>query len=507
MSDWLILPVVVPLLAGALLLIGAPLKLHWHRTVSGVTTLLLLLIAVRLFLVTGDGTVNAYLIGDWPAPFGIILVLDRLAALMLLLTSVLGVGALAYAMLGVDRAAPGFHALFLFQLLGLNGAFLTGDLFNLFVFFEILLIASYGLLLHGGGAARTRAGLHYVVLNLAGSSLFLIALGLIYGVTGTLNMADLAMSLPQLDAGDLPLAGAGALLLLVVFALKAAVLPLHFWLPHAYSNASAPVAALFAIMTKVGVYAIVRVFGLVFGYGDGPLADVIAPWLLPAALLTLAIGTFGVVASRDLQEMTAYLIIVSVGTLLTGIGVGTDAGLTAALYYLIHTTLVTAGLFLLADVIAYGRPQGTLIAEGRRPPDSALLGVLFLVGSVAIAGMPPLSGLIGKLLLLSAAQSSSWAPWIWAGILGSSLLVIVGLTRAGAALFWRGEPISRGSRGALRIAPAALLLATSPLLVAFGGTIAEFTSATASQISDGTAYMEAVAGLFSTSPEVTKAAR
>ncbi|SCZ56219.1 monovalent cation/H+ antiporter subunit D [Thiohalomonas denitrificans] len=497
MSEMLILPIVVPLLAGALLLVGASRKLHWHRAISTGATMLMLIVAVRLLLHSGDGSVEAYLVGNWPAPFGIVLVLDRLAALMLLLTAILAVGALAYGMLGTDRTAPGFHALFMFQLLGLNGAFLTGDLFNLFVFFEILLLASYGLLLHGGGAARTRAGLHYVVINLVGSSLFLIALGLIYGVTGTLNMAHLAERLATLDAADVPLAGAGALLLLVVFGLKAAVLPLHFWLPHAYGNASAPVAALFAIMTKVGIYAIVRVFELVFGYGDGPLADVAGPWLLPASLLTLVIGTVGVATSRDLREMVGYLIIVSVGMLLVGIGLGTETGLTGSLYYLIHTTLVTGGLFLLADVIARGRPRGSRIVLGPRPPDSAVIGVLFLLGAIAIAGMPPLSGLIGKLLILTAAQTSPWAVWVWATILGSSLFVLVGLTRAGSTLFWHGDTIGT-NRGTLRILPAALLIGTSPLLVAFGGAVSGFAEATALQVLNGTAYVEAVLGLAPT---------
>lgn len=492
MNDLLILPIVVPLIAGALLLGGARVPLPWRRAVSASATLLLFLIAIRLLALTGDGTVGAYLVGDWPAPFGIVLALDRLAALMLLLTALLAIGALGYALLGADRAAPGFHALFQFQLLGLNGAFLTGDLFNLFVFFEILLIASYGLLLHGGGSARTRAGLHYVVLNLVGSSLFLIAVGMIYGVAGTLNMAHLAQRLPELGSDAVPLASAGFLLLLVVFALKAAVLPLHFWLPHAYARASAPVAALFAVMTKVGIYAIVRIFGTVLSFGDGPLARVAEPWLLPAALLTIAGGSAGVLASRDLRKTVGYLIIVSVGTLLVGIGLGSRAGLAGALYYLIHTTLVSGGLFLLVDIIARGRPQGALITEGARGPGSALLGVLYLLGAIAMIGMPPLSGLIGKLLILDAAQSSPWVAWVWSFVLGSSLLLMMALTRAGSILFWRGERVEGRRAATLHLAPTVFLLAASPLLVAFGGRITQFAEATARQAIDGAAYVQAV---------------
>src|SRR5690606_2213561 len=232
----------------------------------------------------------AYRLGDWPAPFGIVLVLDRLSALMLVLTAAVALFSLLHAVQGQDRAGPLYHPLFQLQLVGLNGAFLTGDLFNLFVFFEILLIASYCLLVHGSTAPRLRAGVHYVVLNLAGSSLFLIAVGTLYGVTGTLNMADMAQKVALLGAPDAALVRSAALLLLVVFALKAALVPLYFWLPAAYSAASAPVAALFAIMTKVGVYSIVRVYTLIFGSGGGVAAEVATPWLLPLALLTVVLG-------------------------------------------------------------------------------------------------------------------------------------------------------------------------------------------------------------------------
>ncbi|MGD2081923.1 MAG: monovalent cation/H+ antiporter subunit D [Chromatiales bacterium] len=503
MSGLLILPIIVPLVAGALLLAGIRGDLRWQRALSAAATAVLLAVAVALFVHAGEGRVEAYLVGDWPAPFGIVLVLDRLAALMLLLTSVLAAGALGYAMLGQDRAASGFHALFMFQLLGLNGAFLTGDLFNLFVFFEILLIASYGLLLHGGGAARTRAGLHYVVLNLAGSSVFLIAVGLIYGVTGTLNMADLAQRLGELAPADRPLAAAGGLLLLAVFGLKAAVLPLHFWLPAAYANASAPVAALFAVMTKVGVYAMVRVLGLVYGHPGGELAELGGPWLLAGGLVTLALGTLGAMASSELKAMIGYLVIVSIGILLIGVGLGTVEGLAGALYYLVHTTLVTGGLFLLADLVASGRRRGGLLVEDERGPGVAVLGVLFLIGAVAVVGMPPLSGLIGKLLILNAALPSPWVVWIWSLVLVSSLLVLVALARAGSLLFWRGPVTGPEPRpSALRLAPAVLLLGTSPLLVAFGSGLSGFAEAAAWQVLDGRAYVQAVLDLAPVSDAV-----
>lgn len=479
MSHLPLLPILLPLLAGALLLFGVRWGPGTHRALAALATLLTLAVALRLAALSLDGAVRVYLLGDWPAPFGIVLVLDRLAALLLALTAVLAAASLAHAVHGGDRAGPHFHALFQFQLAGLNGAFLAGDLFNLFVFLEVLLIASYGLLLHGGGPRRARAGLHYVVLNLVGSALFLFAVGLVYAAAGTLNLADLARKVPALGAADAPLAATGGLLLLVVFGLKAALPPLHFWLPHAYTAAAAPVAALFAVMTKVGVYAVVRVVAPVFGM------EPIAPWLLGAALLGVAVGSMGVVAAGGLREATAYLVMVSVGTLLAGVGLGSVAGLGGALYYLVHTTLVSAGLFLLADLIDHDRPHGT------RPAGAGRLGALFLLGAVAAAGMPPLSGLVGKLAILLAAQDSPWAPGIWAVILLSSLLLIVGLSRTGIRLFLEGVPAATPGPGAARLAPAALLLGSSPLLVLCGGPFIELTSAAAAQVLDPGAYAQA----------------
>lgn len=498
MNHLIIAPLIVPLLAGAV-----TLALH-RRPAAALainlgSTLLLLAIAVALLVDAADGSYGVYALGDWPAPFGIVLVQDRLAALMLTLTAALALGVLLYATTGDLRRDGHFHALYQFQLLGLNGAFLTGDLFNLFVFFEILLIASYGLLLcgEGGGRERTRAALHYVVLNLFGSALFLIAAGVIYSVTGTLNMAHLAVRVAETSAEDAGLLGAGALLLLIVFALKAALLPLHFWLPAAYSHAAAPVAALFAVMTKVGVYAILRVYTLIFGAGS--IGALVQDWLLPLAIATIVIAALGALAARTLRRLVSYLVILSVGTLLAGVGLFTEAGIAAALYYLLHTTLVTGALYLLADLIARARPGlGDALTPGPACA-SALLGVLFMAGAVAIAGLPPLSGFIGKLLILDAATGHAGMAWLWAGLLGASLLAILALSRAGSALFWhtlgRGEVTT--PRAAL--ACAGLLLAASPLLVVFAAPVRDFAAASAAQLLAPGGYVTAVLG---TSPGV-----
>ncbi|CDH44706.1 monovalent cation/H+ antiporter subunit D [Candidatus Contendibacter odensensis] len=491
MDQRLILPILLPFIAGIVLLLTNGMARQRRLSITAVAALLPL--AAALLAMTGDGY-HAYVLGNWPAPFGIVLVLDRLSALMLGLTALVALPALLYAVAaGTDAQGRYFHPLFQFQLMGLNGAFLTGDLFNLFVFFEILLIASYSLLLHGGGRERIRAGLHYVILNLVGSALFLIAIGTLYGMTGALNLADLAVRIAAAPAADAGLLRTGALLLLVVFGLKAAMLPLYFWLPAAYTCTSAPVAALFALLTKVGVYSIIRVFSLAFGPTAGVAANVAMPWLLPLALATLLAGGFGVLASWDSRRLIAYSVIVSIGTLLAGIGLGSTSGLSAALVYLVHTTLITAGMFLLADLIAMQRGH-----SDSRPSSPVaqplILGTLFFVGAVAMAGMPPLSGFLGKVLLLRAAEETVALPWIWSVVLGSSLLIMVAWGRMGSSLFWNtlDTPVTGIPVHARLLLPAVALLAAGPLLMVLARPLTHFAAETAQQIFAPAAYIETV---------------
>ncbi len=347
MNHWLVAPVLLPLLCGAMLMTSSRSPVQLVRFLSASSVFLLLLCAVYLLTQASSGDIQVYTLGNWSAPFGIALVLDRLSALMLLVTALLAMFVTLYALRGDDRRGSYFHALLQFQLAGINGAFLTGDLFNLFVFFEILLIASYALLLHGLGPARIRAALHYVVLNLIGSALFLIAAGLFYGIAGTLNMADLARFVAQAEGDQLYLLEAAGALLILVFGLKAAFLPLHFWLPRAYASATAPVAALFAVMTKVGLYAILRFSTLVFGEQAGAASGLGSGVLWILALLTMALAALGAFAASSLTSLLAYLVLVSVGTLLAGIAVGSEAAISASLYYLVQSTWVIAGLFFI----------------------------------------------------------------------------------------------------------------------------------------------------------------
>jgi multicomponent K+:H+ antiporter subunit D len=509
MSHWLIAPVVLPLVVGAAILLIERRRPRWAAPISVAATMALLLISVALLARASSGEIDAYMLGNWRAPFGIALALDRLSALMLTLTGLVALASVLYARGGDDARGAHFHSLFQFQLMGLNGAFLTADLFNLFVFFEVLLIASYGLLLHGAGADRLKAAIHYVSFNLTGSALFLIAVASLYGLTGTLNMADLAQRVPQLGVESAQLVRAAALMLLVVFCVKAALLPLYFWLPDTYSAASAPVTALFAIMTKVGVYAVARMYTLVFGDSGGFAADVAQPWLPALALATVLLGAIGALAAARLRTLAAYLVIASAGTLLLGLGLGQPMTVAAVLFYLVNSTLVAAVLFLLIDrVNAMRDVGGDRLVPARFNAERASLGAAFLVAAVAVAGMPPLGGFLGKALLLDAASRTPYAAWVWSIVLLSSFGVIVALARAGSLVFWRPAlPDAVMPSSIVRTSPTqagaiGVLLVALVSVSVFAQSIAAYTSAAALQLFDRHAYIDAVLGAVPVPPAI-----
>jgi multicomponent K+:H+ antiporter subunit D len=499
----LIVPIAVPLVAGALCALFGMRSPRVAAGLSFASTLGLLAAAMVLVVQADQGRVQAYLLGNWPAAFGIALALDRLTALMLLLTALVALMSLLFALGGDDRRGAHFHALFQFQLMGLNGAFLTADLFNLFVFFEVLLCASYGLMLHGRGAGqreRLKATVHYVIFNLTGSALFLVAVSLLYGLTGTLNMGSLAIRLAELPAENAALAQAAALMLLVVFAVKAALLPLYFWLPDAYASATAPVAALFAIMTKVGVYAIARTTTLIFGpeFG-GATALVFTPALPLLALATLVLAAIGALAARRLRGLIAYLVVASAGTLLLCIGLATRGSLAAGLFYLVNSTLVAAAWFLIADRVSAARAHGDALLQpaALAPRAWAPLGAAFMIAAVSVAGMPPLGGFFGKALLLQAAGDTPWAVWTVALVLGSSLAIIVALARAGSSLFWKpgaAAPAAVADHHALHAGAIALGLALVMAAAVLARPLSAFTDQAAAQLLAPRAYVEAVLG-------------
>ncbi|EAQ64094.1 NADH dehydrogenase subunit N [Marinomonas sp. MED121] len=479
MQHWTILPILLPLLvASAMLLPPLSSRIQWLR-IASISTLVILTIlsALQVATVITEGT-QLYILGGWSPPFGIVLVADKVSALLVLLTSFLALCCMIYACADHDKGGEFFHPLFLFQIMGINGAFLTGDLFNLFVFFEVLLIASYALLVHSGGKNKTQAAVHYVVINLLGSSLFLFGLGILYGTLGTLNIADMAVKISQLPESETILAKIGALLLLIVFGLKSAMLPLQFWLSRTYSSASAPVAALFAIMTKVGIYSIFRVFTVIFGDDAGELANFSADWLWPLAILTISIGSLGVLASPTLKLLTSNLVVVSAGTLLVAAALHSELAIAGALYYIVHSTLVTAGLFLLADVIAKQRGQAEdRLVNSRALSQPKLIGFGFAILALTIIGMPPFSGFIGKVMVLNSAESMATRLWIWPVILMSSLITLVAFSRATSKLFWK-SPNTKNTTlekaHPYEVTAIVLLILGAPLLVLFGGPMTEY---------------------------------
>jgi multicomponent K+:H+ antiporter subunit D len=488
-----ILPVAIPAMAAPVAVLLMRRQRGLAIALAFASCLAMLAAALALMAQVSDGTVLAYAVGEWPAPFGIVLVADRLAALMLVLAATLALIALLHAVLTrADRKGWHFHPLFQFQLMGLNGAFLTGDLFNLFVFFEVLLIASYGLMLHGQGAARLKAGVQYVVVNLVGSSVFLIALGLLYALTGTLNMADMGLRIAAVPPDDQGLLRIAALLLVSVFALKAAVAPLHLWLARTYAVSTPAVAALFAIMTKVGVYALIRVVPQVFGEAAGAAAWVPSPYLLPAAMVSAVAGFAGVFVARSMSEQAAWAVIGSTGTLLIAVAGWTQASLGAGLYYLVHSTLAAAALFLVADVVA--RRRGSFGDKAVPGPDFAgrsMAGLLFMAAAMAATGLPPLSGFIGKLLILKALAALpdwGWAwPSAWGIILGTTLIGVIGFARVGSAVFWkrgeRAEPAASVPQLTDVVAPM-LALALLAALSAGAGWASAYADAAAAQVLD-----------------------
>lgn len=496
MTHLAILPFLIPFLAAALLLVAHRTPLAVRQGLSLGATLLAAIASVLLLIHADDGRIAVYALGDWPAPYGIVLVADRLAALMVVTLFAVALPALVMATAGLDQRGPHFHPLFQLQLAGLAAAFLTGDLFNLFVAFEILLLASYALLAHGGGFHRTAAGLRYVVLNLVGSSMFLIALALLYGTLGTLNLADIARLLPDVPPADVPLVRVALMLLALVFLLKSALFPIQGWLPGTYSAAAPAVGCLFAILTKVGVVALLRLD--ITALADTPVGrQLLFPWLPVLALATVFWGTIGALAARRFTLLVANLLLVSSGTLLFAIGHATPALTAALLFYLPQSTLVAAALFLLAGAITIRRGESQdLLVRGPVLEHRTALGLGFAMLAVAIAGLPPLSGFLGKIMLMQALDGPWRAIW-WATLLMSGLVVALVLARAGSILFWEPDGYAATFHTRERIGPArttalVLLIAASPLFTVFARPIAGYTAATAAQMHARTPYIDAV---------------
>ncbi len=432
----LALPVLLSLLGagGALMLSGRPTL---QRLVSTTVLAGVVVIAAVLLVVTDRDGPQVLTLGGWPAGLGISLVADRLGALMLLVSSVVTLAVLVYSIgQGITdegRVAPLsiYHPTFLVLVAGVSNAFLSGDLFNLFVSFEMLLFASYVLLTLGATPARVRAGTIYVVVNLVSSMLFLVCVFAVYAATGTLNLAQVALRLDALpDEVSLVL----QLLLLVTFSIKAAVFPLSLWLPDSYPTAPAPVTAVFAgLLTKVGVYALLRTQTLLFP--DSPLTDL----LLPAALATMLVGALGAIAQSDVKRMLSFTLVSHIGYLVLGIGLATTAGFSGAIFYVVHHITIQTALFLVVGLVELRAGSTSLLRLGGLARLSPLLGVLFFLPAMNLAGIPPMSGFLGKTGLLQAAlaDGSPLALVLVGGGVATSLLTLYAVAKTWGLAFWR----------------------------------------------------------------------
>ena len=526
MNHLVIAPIVIPLLVGALMMLIDERRRTLKAALGVVSASVLLVLAVVLLFLTdhtatgADATVRVYRLGDWPSLFGIVLVLDRLSALLLVLTGVLGLSALIFSLARWQNAGAHFHSLFQFQLMGLNGAFLTGDLFNLFVFFEIMLAASYGLALHGSGLARVRAGLHYIAINLSASLLFLIGVSMIYGVSGTLNMADLAGRIAGVAPEDRGLLEAGAAILGVAFLIKAGMWPLGFWLPNTYTTVGAPSAAIISILSKVGIYAILRLWLLVFGEGAGTSAGFGGHWLLIGGVLTIAFGSVAVLATQNLARLAGASVLVSSGTLLAAIGAGQVAVTSGALFYMTSSVLAIAGLFLLIELVERGRMVGADVLAVTReafgegedeesddddaigvsiPAIMAILGMAFMACALLLAGLPPLSGFLAKFAILEPllAQGegeglpfTTWA--LLAALILSGLATVVAMTRTGIDVFWASPASELPRVRVVEIAPVMMLLALCVALTVQAGPVMRYMEDTARSLHGPHRYIQGV---------------
>ena len=517
-----ILPILLPLVCGALL---TPFTQGRHRLKFGLayaSVLGQLAVAMMLMLRTDNehfqGGIGVYLAANWSAPFGIALMADRLSALMLLLTGVLALAALHYAMQRWSRIGVHFHPLFQMLLMGINGAFLTHDLFNLFVFFEVMLAASYGLVLHGYNAERLRASMQYIAVNLAAALLFLLGTALIYATTGTLNMADLAARIAAMPAESSGLLRLGVTVLVLAFLVKGAMWPLGFWLPTTYAAASPPVAAMLVLMTKVGAYVILRLWLLLFS--EGSSAGFGFDALLWGGMATIVFGAAGMLSTDSAGRMAGYSAVISSGTLLAVIGYGQPSLVTAGLYYLIGSTLAVAAFLLLIELIDRIRsPSAAMLAltmeawavDDEEPDDSpneprgkgvpaamAFLSVSFAACALMIAGLPPMSGFVAKFGMFhallnpegEAVRSAGWT--LMALIFVSGLIAIISMLRFGVRTFWATPVVTPPRLHLSEVAPVTALLLLSVAMTVQARPLYDYLKRASADIHRPANYIERV---------------
>jgi len=492
MRNYLVItPILLPFVTAVLMLLVFRRNRAMQRVLSIASVLTLIGLEIALMLRLRGGEIIVHQMGNWPAPFGIVLMADILSGIMLLLASITALAALAFGLWDNDRERERLHfyPLFQFLLMGINGAFLTGDLFNLFVWYEVLLISSYALLTLGGSPRQLRVGIPYVALNLLSSALFLVAAAVLYGVTGTLNMADLSQQIAMLDGGRAMMAQVAAVILLCVFGTKAAIFPLYFWLPDGYPAPPVSVATIFAgIMTKVGVYSILRVFALVFR-GDGFAATLV----LPLAAATMLVGVLGAIGQTNFRRLLSFHIISQVGFMLMGIGMFTPLGIAGGVIYIIHHIMVKSGLFLISGVCERATGTSNIEAMGGLMKSFPWLAALFFIAGSSLAGVPPLSGFFAKFMVIKAGFDGR--HWLIVGVsLVASLLTLFSMMKVWQNVFWREAPREWMRQPRAIYLPVMLLVSFSLVLSAVAGPLFSLGMDAAKQLSQPQLYIETVLG-------------
>jgi multicomponent Na+:H+ antiporter subunit D len=496
MNNYVVLPLLIPLLSGLIMALFRE-KILFQRWLSFLSFALTCIVSCYLVHQVAIDGVKVLELGGWQAPFGIILVVDMFSAILLVTTSIVSIACIVYAFrtIGEKREKYYFYSLFQFLITGVNGSFLTGDLFNLYVCFEVMLLSSYVLLSLGGTRIQLRETIKYVLINTLSSTFFLLAIAYLYAVTGTLNMAHLSVRIAE--TGQIGFMTTVAVLFLIVFGLKAALF-LFFWLPGAYSAPPTAISAVFgALLTKVGVYAIFRMYTLIFYHQP----EITHTLMAVMAALTMLLGGIGAIAHWDVRNIIGYNVIISVGFIVSGVAIFNFAAIAGALYYLIHDMILKALLFLLGGTMIRIVGTSKLKEMSGLIRNHPLLGWMFLISVLALAGIPPLSGFIGKVLIIKdgLAKGASISGFYWLVAIGllSSLMVMYSLMKIFINGFWGETYLSKNmEKGSTKglLLPCAFLTAISIFLGVGAEFIYPYIELAASSLLDTNVYIEAVLG-------------
>ncbi|MGX6444185.1 Na+/H+ antiporter subunit D [Neobacillus sp. K501] len=491
MNNLILMPVIWPLLTGIILIFFVK-QIRIQKVISLLSSLIAISLSASVVFMVQQNGVISLAVGSWEAPFGIIIVADMLAALLVLTTNIIGAAILIYSFNGIgeEREKYYYYVIFQFLLVGVNGAFLTGDIFNLFVFFEVMLMASYVLLVLGGTKMQLRESLKYIIVNVLSSALFVITVAYLYSIVGTLNMAHLSERIAEVNQPGI--ISVIAISFLVVFGLKAAIFPLFFWLPGAYYAPPIPVIALFgALLTKVGVYSIFRTYTLLF-YHDQAFTHMILGVL---SLVTIIVGVIGAIAYWDVKKIIIYNIVIAVGVITYGISLMNDDAIAGSILYLIHDMLIKAALFLLVGIMIKVSGTTDLRKMGGLMIHYPALAWTFFIAAISLAGIPPFSGFAGKLLILKGAVSAESYIGL-AVILLSSLMVLYSVMKIFIYGFWGNASLdSSKSISIAKLLTPAIILVTISIFYGVGTeSVYAFISQAAETILDPEIYINRVLG-------------